>query len=92
MGYTLEAIRKALFEAGVSVSRSTVHREANRRKPAGEDAAAVPALSPTNSSDVAIVNDSSMSLDTDRRSGKDIAEAFFRDHPTNPLIQPKGPP
>lgn len=31
MGYTLEAIRQALSEVGVSVSRSTVHREANRR-------------------------------------------------------------
>lgn len=29
-GYTLRAIRKALSEAGVSVSRSTVHREATR--------------------------------------------------------------
>lgn len=51
-GYTLRAIRKALSEAGVSVSRSTVHREATRpaeptslefaRDPAEIGAAAMP--------------------------------------------------
>jgi hypothetical protein len=41
-GYTLEAIRRALAAAGVSVSRSTVHREVNRttRHPQASSSAA----------------------------------------------------
>ena len=87
-GYTFEAIRAALADAGVHVSRSTVQREAARQTlgvaAEGENGTArnadtptkrrppVPGLAPAR---------------TEPLSGKDIAEAFVRNRVTNPLIR-----
>lgn len=87
-GYTFEAIRAALADAGVMVSRSTVQREATRQAldavAEGDDGAAsnddtpmkrrppVPAVPPPQAEPL---------------SGKDIAEAFVRKRITNPLIR-----
>jgi hypothetical protein len=81
-GYTLEAIRGALADAGVQVSRSTVQREAARhvRDARAEDDASrhparpAPAPAPTPAR-------------AELPSGKDIAEAFVRNHISNPLIR-----
>lgn len=87
-GYTFEAIRAALADAGVLVSRSTVQREAARQAldaaAESDDGAArnadtpmkrrppVPALAPPRAEPL---------------SGKEIAEAFVRNRITNPLIR-----
>lgn len=96
MGYTLEAIRQALSEVGVSVSRSTVHREANRRaalaplpaaiKPADKAGLGTPALLQSELTQAAEARDCSRSTNTDSQSGKESAEAFFNAHHSNPLF------
>lgn len=99
MGYTLEAIRQALSEVGVSVSRSTVHREANRRAtPASrpgeikhDDKAGPgkPELLQSDLTQAAEARDGSRSTNTDSQSGKESAEAFFSAHHSNPLFSTK---
>jgi len=96
LGYTLEAIRQALSEVGVSVSRSTVHREASRRAAPATLAVAIehadtvgtetqaPWVSEPHQAGMA--HDSSRSTNTASQSGKDVAEAFFNAHPSNPLF------
>jgi hypothetical protein len=48
LGYTNEAIQQALADAGVKVSRSTVHREATRPITAGSVATATNAAARSN--------------------------------------------
>src|ERR1700712_5310974 len=88
-GYGCEAIREALGEAGVVVSKSTVQREMARTRresvrtiretPA--PGAAVPSLASTASQ-----TDASPATATERLSGKDLAEEFVKGRITNPLI------
>ncbi len=101
MGYTLDAIRQALSAAGVSVSRSTVHREVRRQaNPApltfSPNAEAAPAenLAPSQTEPVHVARarDSPRSTQTNPQTGKESAEAFFRSHESNPLFQPKESP
>lgn len=87
-GYTFEAIRQALAEAGVKVSKSTVQREMTRlasTSPSGSVAVTEPSLPvsvpATAPSPVA------PSVVTDLRSGKEIAEAFAGTRITNPLFR-----
>lgn len=99
MGYTLEAIRQALSEVGVSVSRSTVHREANRRaapaplpaviKPTDKTGPGKPVLLQPDVTQAAEARDRSKSTNTDSQSGKESAEAFFNAHHSNPLFPTK---
>ena len=101
-GYTFEAIRMALAAVGVHVSNATVQREVARATKASSSAQSAgsgvrpdelpPALthllgsaptSPTHapqSPQVACVQ-------TDMRSGKEIAEAFASSRITNPLAR-----
>ena len=97
-GYTLQAIRQALVRAGVNVSISTVRREANRHAaPRLIEALAlanVPGVrlpSPPSVSPVSVVPPPSVdtAAPTERRSGKDIAEAFMEGRITNPLFRNK---
>jgi hypothetical protein len=87
-GYTFEAIRAALADAGVHVSRSTVQREADRQAfdgaAGGEEGATRNAYTPTKRrpSATALAQARAEPL-----SGKDIAEAFVRNRITNPLIR-----
>jgi hypothetical protein len=60
-------------------------------KPADKGATAMSARSPSELSQAAAACEAPVSVNSDRGSGKDIAEAFFRDHPTNPLLRPKEP-
>lgn len=102
MGYTLEAIREALCAVGVSVSRSTVHREVRRNgKPvplgvaawqatAGVDTlrpASLPALP-----EATRVRDPPGSGASSKVLGKQDAEAFFAAHDSNPLSPTKETP
>jgi hypothetical protein len=99
-GYTFEAIRLALASSGVHVSNATVQREVARAPQAssvGQDLGsgarpdewppALPHLqgsaptSPTH----APQSPQDASVQTDMRSGKEIAEAFASSRITNPL-------
>jgi len=87
-GYTFDAIRAALADAGVLVSRSTVQREAARQAldvaAEGEDGAARTADTPTKRQPPV----PALALPRpEPLSGKEIAEAFVRNHITNPLIR-----
>lgn len=89
-GYTFSAIRCALLDAGISVSLSTIKREAARR-----GACAVPAppvivaqypMSATASRAASPDALSARPLLAPGASGREIAEAFFNAHPSNPLF------
>lgn len=99
-GYTFEAIRLALASSGVHVSNATVQREVARASKAssvgqGLDSGArpdelPPALthllgSAPTSSTHAPQPPQVASVQTDMRSGKEIAEAFASSRITNPL-------
>ena len=101
-GYTFEAIRMALAAVGVHVSNATVQREVARagkadsvaqvsgsgirpdelRSAPGEPLVSAPPspTTTTQSTQVAYV-------ETDMRSGKEIAEAFASSRITNPLAR-----
>ena len=89
-GYSFEAIRLALLDAGVEVSRSTVKREAARRRAAASNApqrlATLPQLLLAASEDGDAVI-ASASFAGDSRNGKEIAEAFMKGRVSNPLMQ-----
>ena len=89
-GYSFEAIRVALLEAGVKVSRTTVKREAASRRTAAQSApqrlVAVPPvpLAPPGADDAVTAPASFIG---DSRSGKEIAEAFMKGRTSNPLMR-----
>jgi len=97
-GYSLDAIRDALAEAGVVVSKSTVHREA-RRKSSGRPPPSF--LSPTSATVLTTTPASTACSSADAgppvaappqpQSGREVAAAFFSQHIANPLLQ-KDPP
>jgi hypothetical protein len=81
-GYTLEAIREALADAGVHVSKSTVQREVARylrMGPHAPQATAQPVTPTAPPSPITALR------------GKDIAQAFVQDRITNPLLRNKEP-
>ena len=94
-GYTFEAIREALAEAGVHVSKSTVQREVAKHWPVEHAAitavvavrsrATEPPAPPAPVQAPAAI--ASTPARTEIRSGKDIAEAFFQGRNTNPLFR-----
>lgn len=97
-GYSFEAIRLALLDAGVVVSRTTVKREAAKRPavvrvvpvasvapiaPIARQPAAPASPPPSGARDVAI---EPASFVGDARSGREIAEAFMKGRNVNPLL------
>jgi hypothetical protein len=95
-GYTLEAIRNALANAGVHVTISTVRREATRADashretplfgpPATKARAAAPSPAATTREALPVASQ----VLPERRSGRDVAEDFMRNRITNPLIRSK---
>ena len=97
-GYTLEAIRIALANAGVHVTISTVWREANRAslphlvKPTAQPSA--PSMPPPSQSQdptasVAPAGPDAAQNVPGRHNGKEAAEVFMRGQITNPLIRSK---
>lgn len=101
-GYTFEAIRKALAAVGVHVSNATVQREVARATKAASVAQGLesgvrpdevpPAITqalvstPTPAT-TATQSPQVVSVETDMRSGKEIAEAFASSRITNPLAR-----
>lgn len=84
-GYTFEAIRMALAAVGVHVSNATVQREVARSAKSrgvvlGVDSGARPGDGLTAPAPAG-------SIETDMRSGKEIAEAFASSRITNPLAR-----
>lgn len=102
MGYTLKAIREALRAVGVSVSRSTVHREVRRsRRPVPLETMVLrttPGADPAEPGPLSElplatrVRDSPRSDATNRLPCKEDAEAFFAAHESNPLFANKETP
>jgi hypothetical protein len=98
-GYSFEAIRLALRDVGVDVSRTTVKREAARRpaisplaqhRDGPQPVASVVRSSPMAPGTVAPRASSwpaAASFVGDARSGREIAEAFMKDRISNPLIR-----
>ncbi len=99
-GYTFEAIRKALAAVGVHVSNATVQREVARATKAASSAQGAgsgvrpdefpPVLtqsqvSASPPSTTAPQSPQVVPVETDMRSGKEIAEAFASSRITNPL-------
>ncbi len=101
-GYTFEAIRMALAAVGVHVSNATVQREVARatkvtssaqasgsgvrpdelRSAPGEPLVTAPPSPSTTPQSTPVP-----SVETDKRSGKEIAEAFASSRITNPLAR-----
>lgn len=99
-GYTFEAIRKALAAVGVHVSNATVQREVARATKADSalkvlasgarpdevpSAHTQPLASATAPSTTTPQSPQVASVQTDMRSGKEIAEAFASSRITTPL-------
>jgi hypothetical protein len=99
-GYTFEAIREALAGAGVHVSNSTVQREVARANKSEASASPTVLGGPSDRPALSlapVVHEPPATLrgncaTDDRRSGKDLAEAFVRSQSTNPLIRTKEQP
>lgn len=89
LGYTLDAIREALADAGVIVGKSTVQREAARLARGATEPGPPPPLAtapqPVQSGDKARTEAPVAPLE--RQSGREIAEAFVRTRITNPLLR-----
>lgn len=99
-GYTYEAIREALVDVGVVASTSALRREVYRLRtldlrsslrtapgPPPEPSApstARPSLSPA--------HDPSLNLSVGGTPARDVAEAFFNAHPSNPLLKSQEAP
>lgn len=101
-GYTFEAIRMALAAVGVHVSNATVQREVARASKASSSAQGTgsgvrpdefpPVLtqskvSASPPSTTAPQSPQVVFVETDMRSGKEIAEAFASSRITNPLAR-----
>lgn len=92
-GYTFSAIRMALLDAGISVSLSTIKREAARRGTSAMCAQQTGVAHRPPSTTVLMPE--SPDVPTPRplvppgASGREIAEAFFSAHPSNPLFPTK---
>lgn len=110
-GYTFEAIRMALAAVGVHVSNATVQREVARAatsrgvvpavdsglRPGNELTAPAPMPSTAAPESTAVSSPAlEDAIETDTRSGKEIAEAFASSRITNPLararLNAKDPP
>jgi hypothetical protein len=94
-GYTYEAIREALADLGIELSTSALRREVRRHRQRGDSASSgtrSASRMPTNaarSSPPALPNRLPSLAGT---SGREIAEAFFNAHPSNPLLHAKEVP
>lgn len=91
-GYTLDAIRQALADVGVGVSKSTVQREATRKPQGPAQAVRVPIapLVPAEKVERAS-GDADRSAEryaaAQRLSGRDVAAAFVSQRINNPLLR-----
>ena len=94
-GYGCRAIREALAEVGVVVSKTTVHRELAKLPKSSKQVPAGQHPSPAANHSVVPPPDpgkpATSQPPTARRSGKDVAEAFMKGQITNPLFRNRAP-
>lgn len=92
-GYTFSAIRVALLDAGINVSLSTIKREAARRQTSAMCAQQTGDAQrpPLTTVPMAACPDATTPrpLVPQGAGGREIAEAFFNAHPSNPLVRTK---
>ncbi|HRH87948.1 MAG TPA: hypothetical protein PLO41_13955 [Rubrivivax sp.] len=93
-GYTYEAIREALAEVGIELSTSSLRREVRRlrvRMPVASTAPQTAMPRPTNpGSPPSSVLPPRVAAPVG--SSRELAEAFFNAHPSNPLLRTKDLP
>lgn len=97
-GYSFSAIRIAILDAGISVSLSTIKREAARRgtAPLCTQQGGEMQSPPSRTAPMVLGSQLCPGAATSFQptvptgaSGRDIAEAFFNAHPSNPLFPSK---
>lgn len=98
-GYSFDAIRRALLDAGLDVSLTTVKREAAKRPVATQTAPLCTAPSAATSAHAAAPEPSQLlhapvagttspaSFAGDARSGREIVDAFMQGRSSNPLMR-----
>jgi hypothetical protein len=91
-GYTYLAIREALVDVGIELSESALRREV--RRPQRRDTRAVPDVrtrprAPGTLSPPGRQPPPTGPSPSKHSSGREIAEAFFNAHPSNPLFPKK---
>jgi hypothetical protein len=91
-GYTYEAIREALADIGIELSTSALQREVRRlRVRTSGVAPGLQEASRKTASAVLPISSASVPVPPApiSSSSRDIAEAFFNAHPSNPLLRAK---
>lgn len=96
-GYSCTAIRCALADAGVTVSKSTVQREVTRARARRQPSRRAPDASGTSSGPPARSPAPTSALvsapaESTPRTGREIAEDFFRGRIDNPLVRARSNP
>lgn len=94
-GYTFEAIREALIDIGVELSEATLRREVRRRQRPGArtDSTGLPAPAASAPGRVSMpAPAAAVPAAPPGTSGREIAEAFFKANPSNPLLRAKDKP
>jgi hypothetical protein len=89
-GHTSEAIRQALLDAGLTVSRSTVQREVARYAKHRRIDVASASVYRDESEQLArrpLAASPSLAFASDPRSSKEIAASFVKGRNTNPLLR-----
>lgn len=100
-GYSLESIRRTLSNAGIVVSKSTVHREAKKalaRQAKPAQGLQRPTLTPVRPECLTTVSAQQVTSDTEdhqlvqrmfdaNSTGKEFAETFMRNRISNPLLR-----
>ena len=91
-GYTYDAIREALADVGVTLSTSTLRREVRRPRHPAESARSITrsaARTPTKAVPSSPPQPPKRLPSLANTSGREIAQAFFNSHPSNPLLRAK---
>ncbi len=100
-GYTYAAIREALLDVGVVASTSALRREVQRLRTRDLSSALHPAPGPpicprseaaTARTSPPPARDLPVTDSPGRLRGRDVAEAFFSTHLSNPLLKSQEPP
>lgn len=94
-GYTYEAIREALADVGIELSTSALRREVRRLRVRSNGVLSMqqPARRvPADAAPPTSVAQAPLPPAPTGFSSRDIAEAFFNAHPSNPLLRTKDVP
>lgn len=92
VGYTYEAIREAMAEVGIELSTSALRREVRRHHMPTTNVPSEPepaSRSPANTAPPTSRAPPSRPVAPVGSSSREIAEAFFNAHPSNPLLRTK---